>query len=103
MIQPDNTSSLILAVLSSDSPVKADVSNEVLPRVTTPSTGILSPFFMTKISPTSMSSTSIFFVLLWNHKQHRNVLQIVYCTKLPYHIIKVRNEEVVHGIHTWTA
>ena len=43
---------------------------------------------------------SIFFVLLWNHKQHRNVLQIVYCTKLPYHIMKVRNEEVVHGIHT---
>ena len=64
LIQPDNTSSLILAVLSSDSPVKADVSNEVLPRVTTPSTGILSPFLMTKISPTSMSYTSIFLVLL---------------------------------------
>ena len=43
---------------------------------------------------------SVFFVLLCNHKQRKNVLQIVYCTKLPYHIMKVRNEEVVHGIHT---
>ena len=43
---------------------------------------------------------SVLFVLLCNHKQRKNVLQIVYCTKLPYHIMKVRNEEVVHGIHT---
>ena len=63
-IYPDNTLSFSFIVICSLSPVSADELIEVVPLITSPSTGTNSPFFIIRVSPILTSSTFIFFILL---------------------------------------
>ena len=69
---PDNTESFSFATKSSDSPVKAEVSNLVSPLTIIPSVGIFSPFLIIKISPTLMFSKSIFLIPFFLHEVHKD-------------------------------
>ena len=59
LIQPERTSSPMRTVIGTGSPLTADVSILDSPSSTTPSAAILSPGFMRRISPTSISSEGI--------------------------------------------
>ena len=57
-MKPESTSSSTFTLLSTDSPVSADVSTIEEPSITIPSRGTLSPGLTTIMSPISTSSGS---------------------------------------------